>query len=294
MGSQWQSLPLRATSSSVPPLFVKHRFGTSVYTVFLSDLTYIWTESLDRRQIIKRAFDQDTSIDPSEGSDQLSLLLQHIQNALEGKAGTSLAILPGLERGSLIVRASSTLPAPLSSLCWPLHLSQSAQGLLRTELLLPCLARLSQARLEVSSLLGHLKDKDHVISRLIDKMQASGMELNAVFPTSAPAKMSKANIRDSLTKSVKGLKAFDEMTWRRSLPNTALEEPIDFREIGEPSIPSSTFINEQAEENWWVQFDFAPRNLSKESIASHSGQPASIDEDDVLNEPDFQVAQCNH
>ncbi|KAI9812971.1 MAG: hypothetical protein M1832_006450 [Thelocarpon impressellum] len=139
MTSDWRALPLPQNGDARPSLIVKCRFTKSSYVVHLTDLTRIWSESLDRREIIRRALNEDTSIDPSEDSEQLRILLQKIQGAINGDEGTTLHLD---ERGPGEVRLNvqSPLPEPLKPLRWPIHLSTCSPEVLTNELLLPVLA----------------------------------------------------------------------------------------------------------------------------------------------------------
>ena len=254
MEGHWQSLRIAHHSRRLPPLFIKYQLGASAYTVLLTDLTYIWKESLSRKQIIKRAFELDTSIDPSEGYDQLGLLLQHLRSALDGQAATSRKLRSGQEERSLILELEVTLPVPLLPLCWHLHLTPADPDILRTELLLPCLATSSQRRSEVLSLYSLLKEKDYVITRLIDKLQASGLELTAVFPNLVPTRTSKANAREVLIKSVKSLQPFDENSWQEQFSSN-IAENLDERDHGLPyaCLPLKPLPVPQSHGVWWAK-----------------------------------------
>ena len=253
MEGQWQLLQLGHRSRRLPPLFIKYQFGLSTYTILLTDLTYIWKETLSRKQIIKRAFELDTSIDPSEGFDQMSLLIQHLRSALDGHAGTLRKLRSGQEERSLILELDITLPVPLLPLRWHLHLSPADPDIVRTELLLPCLATSSQRRSEVVSLCALLKEKDLVIARLIDKLQTSGLELTDVFPSLVPTRTSKANAREVLMRSVKGLQLFEESSWREQLSST-IAENFDVRDHGlsYACLPLKSLSVPESYGAWWA------------------------------------------
>ena len=82
MASSWQLLPLYFDSLKETPLLSRSSFQTQSYDIFVTDLTSVWSESLDRRQIIRRALNEDTSIDPSQDSTQLKILLDKIKAGL--------------------------------------------------------------------------------------------------------------------------------------------------------------------------------------------------------------------
>lgn len=205
-------------SPRVPSLLIKYGFEQSQYKIFLTDLTYIWTEALDRRQIVKRALNVDTSIDPSESTDQFQILLRNIQKSLDGVEGTVLSMSRVEKSKQLNLHAVTQLPAPLNPLCWPIHLTLASPEVLTTELILPCLGQQFVAKAQIDSLLQQLKDKDHVIGKLADRMQYDGTDFSQVFPGAIRSKVgTKLGVRESAGKLVKGFGDFDEEHWRNTL-----------------------------------------------------------------------------
>lgn len=231
MSSYWKALKLSSNESLTPTLLVKSEFGSSHYKIHLSDLTYIWTESLERRQIVKRALNEDTSIDPSESADQLQLLLQNIQKALDEVKGATLSLCKSGLSQELILRTITPLPGALKPLVWPFHLMSAPQPLLTAELLQPCLSHQFIAKAQIASLKQLIRDKDHVISRLTDKMQSDGTDLSKIFP-GASSLRSGANFhfRESASKFVKGLSEFDDEEWRKFFRNST-QIPSELPEI---------------------------------------------------------------
>ena len=223
MFSQWSRLPV----IHVSPLLVNHDISSSAYSIQVTDLTHIWTESLDRRQIIRRALDGNVSIDPSEGPGQSMKLLQEIEKALKGQPDTSLKIQYPAQPESIEFVATVVLPSPFPDLIWCFRLSRASQELLTSNLLLPCLSELLSAKSEVASLLTHIKEKDHVIGRLTEKLEASGIELTAVFPGAAPPRRSKTNARELVLASIRGLKEFDIQNWRNEVKPSTEDTDIE-------------------------------------------------------------------
>lgn len=216
MSSQWSVL----RPSSLPhlsSLLIKHEISASTYTIHVTDLAYIWTESLNRKQIISRAFDENASIDPSEGPNQFRLLLQNIRKSLRGEADTVLNTRLVSGASSLLLEVVASLPPPLSPLIWPIHLTRAPQELLSTELVLPCLRELLDGRLEVASLLDIIKEKDRVIGRLSDRLGAASVKLDTVFPSAVPGNGSRTGLRESDMSSVKGFNEFDVKEWKHSI-----------------------------------------------------------------------------
>ncbi|MCJ1395606.1 hypothetical protein MMC18_008492 [Xylographa bjoerkii] len=285
MFSQWSHLPV----VDVLPLLVKHDITSSAYTIQVTDLTHIWTESLDRRQIIRRAFDENVSIDPSEGPGQLMKLLQEIEKALTGQPDTSLKIEYPTRPESITLKATVILPSPFPLLTWCFRFSSAPQELFTSEFLLPCLSELLRARSNVASLLTHIKDKDHVISRLTEKLEAAGIELTAVFPSAAPSRRSKANAHELVLASVRGLDEFDVKNWRNGV--RALTEDTNIEVLY-----SQVFKTESP-----AVYD-APNNpLDEHSIYKLAGKSSVMQKSDTIESPqsligykdddgDFQVS----
>lgn len=218
MRSAWRHLALAHLDASIPPLVMKFEIGTSDYTIWLSDLTLIWSEKLDRKRIIQRSFTTDTSIDPSEGPDQLRLFLQKIGDALDQQDNTRLTLVQDDdEKQKLLLRTFTPLPGSLKPLEWFIELAPASQWGLTSELILPVLSLRVTAELEKTSLLQALKEKDQVIAKLTDKLQADGTDLGRLFPGVASSKLGKATSRQILSKSVKGLGEFNEERWQENL-----------------------------------------------------------------------------
>lgn len=216
----WKPFPLRGITS-IPPLLVSSTFTTSSYEIHITDLTYIWTESLSRNEILKRSSDHHTSIDPNEDEDQLQHLLAKLKLAIEGQNKTSLQLqaIPSEHEGGvkdLMLTITAELPAEFSDLVWPLTLKLNEQNQLTSQLTFPLL-KAQQARLEeLDGLIKILKDKDHVIQKLVDKIDAMGADLGHVF-AGAMGKNGKKMGRKYAEDRVSGLKRFDSVLWKREV-----------------------------------------------------------------------------
>ena len=208
----------RKHDDGVPSLLVKYHFGPSNYQVWLTDLTYLWTESLDRRQIVRKALNGDTSIDPSEDSAQLRLFLQSIADALRQRPGTSVTLDQSNDIQKLTLTTLTPLPHPLRPLEWSLILMLAPQPEFASEFLSPLLSKQLTAKTEKISLLQQLKEKDYVISKLIEKLQGDGVDLGKVFPGAMSSKSAAGHTAlGILAKSIKGLREFDQDRWEAEL-----------------------------------------------------------------------------
>ena len=228
MSSSWKLLNPKENQKTTTRFLVKYDFGPASYTVFLTDLTFLWTETLDRRQIVKRALNLETSIDPSEDAHQMQLLLRHVREALEGLDHTAVTVHGKGDADKLTLAASIALPSPLPPLEWPIHCIKASQAEFTTEFVLPCLHSCSLAKLQVKSLLQHMKDKEHVFGKLIDKIQSDGTDLGSIFPGAPRGKVgSRPNAREIAAKSVRGLAEFEESQWQRQFAASSAVSNID-------------------------------------------------------------------
>lgn len=214
MTSPWRPI---GSVPQAPPLLVKYEFTNSQYKIFLTDLTNVWTETLERREIIKKALNLDTSIDPSEDSGQFRLLLRKVQDALEGQEGSHLSLSRGIKPNEVVLHTVTKLPLPWEPLKWPFHLACAQADLLTTELLLPCLSQHFVANAQVESLLHILREKEHVLNKLADKINFDGVNFADLFPGALGSRAGMKVSREQAGKFVKGLNEFDETEWQNTL-----------------------------------------------------------------------------
>lgn len=291
MRPRWKPLQIAHNDVPIPPLLVKTEFGLSSYKVWLTDLTHIWIESMDRKQIIQRAFSVDTSIDPSEDTSQLRLFLQSVEDAIVQRAGTSVEVVQSDNKKHLILQTSTPLPGSLNPLEWKIMLMLAPQSILTTEFVIPLLSQQSIAKAEKASLLQQLKYKDNVISKMIEKMQSDGVDLTKIF-LGAPHPRPGANARQVVGKSVNGFGEFDLEQWQNRIARDrkSLEEVKD--------LVSKAFDADSQEPSGHSQIQDSPdygdwwRNLRHENSqltpATSLLSTADPEENEVV-EGDFQV-----
>lgn len=257
MGRFWEVLGLETSSSRLPPLLVKHEVAGSGYTIRLSDLTRVWIERMNAREIRKKALNTDTSIDPSEDVGQMRLFLRCINDALEQKPGTSIDLAYDEREKNLLLKTFTPLPGSLEPLRWTMELRMEPPFALTEEMVVPLLRQQAIKNVEFASLVQQLKDKDHVIDKLIDTMQANGISLSIIFPGAAALKSaSKSDPRQALCKNAKGLSRFDEQQWRKD----GMHHSAQLSSFGE--VVSSVFQHRSRDEQeamslpdygeWWL------------------------------------------
>ena len=290
MPSAWKPLDLHFKYNGIPPLLVKYEFGPSDYKIWLTDLSYIWTESLDRRQIVMRAFQSETSIDPSEDPTQMSLFFRSIEDALHQRPGTGIK-LDGSQQ--LTLHTSTPLPYPLQPLTWSIVFMLAPRSTFASEFVSPLLSQQLIAKMEKTSLLQQLKEKDNVIAKLIDKMQGDGVDLGKVFPGVVSSKSAAGpNARRAVAKSVRGLEEFDQDQWQNQLgKDYRLSGKLDDtlpQVFDDDSKDSGEALQTSDYGEWWKSVDH------KDSEGQ--GAPLAVKETDakqesVIEEDEFQVIE---
>lgn len=225
----WLPLPL-PSSPDLPVLLISLDIGSASYTVRLTDMANIWTETLERKAICIRGWEENTTIDPSDTAENMSTFLTNLRAALDssqpGHDKTRLELVPGSKakdgEHSLILKITCDLPG-LPPLKWPMILQKSPPSAVATDLVLPLVEAHLTRRREVESLIRTLEQKDAITAKLVDKLEALGTGLEHVFnPLSGKKKVSRATAEDK----VPGLAPFNRRLWRSELgdedsPNNA-------------------------------------------------------------------------
>ncbi|KAF2812892.1 XLF-domain-containing protein [Mytilinidion resinicola] len=211
--SAWVRLRISNAGPRAPPLFLKTSFISRKYTIYVTDLSRVWSEQLDEHAIKERGTSEDNhfgNIDESNFAD----LLETVASALEQSNGNSHKIIPeGTDE--LILQAKLVLPEPLDPFNWKFHLELLSSEDISKQLTLPLLASSFTHRSQINDLVHNLQEKDKVISRLLDQLDSINVGLSTVFPSITGLRASKKTIkRDQAAKHVPGLRTFNEDEWR--------------------------------------------------------------------------------
>ena len=308
----WRRLHLSPSAGAhLAPLLISEAFTPNSYAVQLTDLTHVWSESLDRGGILRRSREQSTSIDPSEG-DQLQIFLDKLKLGLAGAKDTTLAltITAAADRPSLVLDVTVKLPGGLVPLQWPIQLAAAPQAVMTSQLVVPLLRAQHVRMQEIAGLEEMLRNKDHVIQKLLDKLEAQGTELGQIFPQAAGKAGGRKLDRKKAENRVKGLGQFDMNAWRkgrdheRSRDIAGLLEDVFEEDVFEEdnadicgAEPSDLVPEEPG--SWWESIKGITIDLSTGRFSTNgpSGtrkspakpQPALRKEDTIEEDDAFQV-----
>jgi hypothetical protein len=287
----------------MPVLLVSMDTDTAAYSVHVTDMANMWTESLDRKAICIRGWSENTTIDPSDTSDNMTKFLTSLQSALDPSHPSHDQTQLRLMRASssdagddgLTLHITCQLPG-LQPLKWPMHLTKSPSSTVATDLVLPLVQAHLTRHQEVESLIRILGQKDVVLNKLLDKLDALGTGLEHVFnPLSGKKKVSRAAAADK----VPGLEPFSRRRWQSG--GTGSEEGPNNTEAlinevfgGEGlKFESSLDVDEAPKlDQWWLEFNGASTSQRpsqrKTSAARETTPPAPAESMDV-DDDDFQV-----
>ena len=233
--SGWSLLKTTSSKSKkqkqCPKLF--YNFSASAkdgIKLLLTDLISLWRCSLPRSKIISSASEKHTSIDPSESTEQMKVFLDKLALALH--SGTNKLAKDDNEDTNLrplVLKSSIDLPKPLKPLEWTFTLWPQAASELAATILRPALHQLSMAQQKLDSVIEVVKDKDHVIERLLDRVAEKGVDMSLIFPTlTGTSKRGGSGVKvEEARKLVPGMKTFDRSAWEGGFKNNDLGEEAE-------------------------------------------------------------------
>ncbi|KAL4925579.1 uncharacterized protein BDV17DRAFT_271762 [Aspergillus undulatus] len=264
MPEKWQRLCL-ANVGPIPSLLFKYSTTSSGYELYLTDLNYIWFESLDRKAILKRADEYETVIDPSQDLEQFKVLLQKIGKGLQNEPGSKTSLKPSTRASThaLELTVTSELPTPLRPLKWKHFLSKEPQSSTTSHLLLPFIKAEADREARQRSLIEELNKKDWVLAKLFDKIEAMGIDLSTIFPgTSGLRGGRKGPTLAQAAKYIKGLAPFDEQSWREEASKSSSDVGLSVNIVAEMFGQSDSL--QPPPDGWWESI----------SISEGKGPPA--------------------
>ncbi|KAI9648802.1 hypothetical protein NHQ30_003442 [Ciborinia camelliae] len=297
----WKPLQLSSSAGAqLPPFLISSEFNKDSYLLRLTDLTNIWAERVDRDAIIERSTEENTSIDPSEDEDQLSIFLDKIKLGVTGGKDTSLSLQVGAGTRSdplphLLLHVKIPLPGGLKDLEWRYLLRPELPKKTVETLIFPSLVALQEKRRGVEELVELLKEKDEVIQKLVDTLESQGTDLGTIFHQAAGRPGRKVD-RKKASEKIKGLKIFDVGAWRRELGSNKMGDTWELLNnvFGGDDIDSNLpkgFDKEDRVFNWWDHMQGKTVGISKKMMtASPTDLPRrNLEQESIRPEDDFQI-----
>lgn len=241
-----------------------------------------------------RGWSENTTIDPSDTADNMAKFLSCLKTALDstqtGHQETSLRLSPAKSSDAGDDGLTINVKCPLRGfgpLEWPIYLKKMPSSAIASDLVLPLIQAHYDRKREVISLIQTINDKDAVLAKLTDKLDAMGTGLEHVFTALSGRK--KAS-RSSAEDRVKGLAAFSEREWKKALgvedigPNKVSDlvdtvfgdSGLEYRPMMEPERSPEL-------DKWW--HDFKPT-----SQLAHRKQPATAISANTTPPPDKSQA----
>ncbi|EXJ83305.1 hypothetical protein A1O1_06924 [Capronia coronata CBS 617.96] len=249
----WQELQL-PSRRQCPKLFYSLSTESDSITLLLTDLICIWECSLDRYDIVAEASCQHTSIDPSASSDQFDVLLSKIGKSL--KDGQNVLVRTNERDGYVLrLKTSVDLPKPLRPLEWTFKLTPQPSSELAERILRPSLHEVAVSQEKISTLLRIIREKDHVISRLLDRIGSSAVDLSLIFPgiTGVASRKGGHISVTEAKKHVPGMASFDEKSWTKQFANDDGYEGADRTGLGNLVRGcEKCFVHTRAQHEDWI------------------------------------------
>jgi hypothetical protein len=233
----WQVLRHKAAQPrSQPSTFAPPRLlyrlttftsGSTRLHLHLTDLVTLYAAELSRADVIAESSRNSSPIDPTE---QFDVFLNYLAQGLQGKDNVlahGVRSKDGSDTatgsGQLSLTTSTSLPGPLSDLRFTFSLEPQLPSTFSHTILGEAIRYAQSLQTQRDSLLEIVRDKDHVIARLLERVgtQAGG-DMSLVFPTLTGRKSRRGaadggvGIKDA-EKWVPGLKSFDALEWQRGI-----------------------------------------------------------------------------
>jgi hypothetical protein len=298
----WRVLTLSDMSPSqhVPQLLVKPSFQRSSYTVFLTDLSNIWSEELDLSGIVGRALEAESPIEVSkQDTSQLGILLEHVHKSLT-ESDDALRRMAREDTDDISLYTSINLPAPLGSLRWRFHLHKRTPMVLKNELILPLLISSHIQHERVSGLVASINEKDRAINKMLDQFEASNLDLASAFPSIGGSRPGRGIVkREQAARHVPALQPFEEDKWRQETGQLRDGHLSTFGLFQEAlsectsKVPSQLQSEEDADA-WWafLKTKIDPMRSfpkPKQKVKSPAKAPSAHSDDETETEDEFET-----
>ncbi|KAF2434764.1 hypothetical protein EJ08DRAFT_429713 [Tothia fuscella] len=196
-------------------LYIKSAFSDASYDLWITDMYRSWHEHLNKKQIIHRANDNGLQIDLSD-SNNLRIVLGHLQKSLQ--ADDRINADTSQEEEYLVLAAEISLPKPLPVASWIFRPASCTPDEFREQVTGPLFDKIHKQEQSEIDLIQRLKDKDHVIERLLDQVAKVNVDISTIFPALAGhANARKGMSKDEAEALVPALAPFDSQAWQEEI-----------------------------------------------------------------------------
>lgn len=283
--ADWRILP---SSKPNKPLLVQTDFGSTEYIVRVTDINSVWSETLDRVGLVRRAKDVESDINPEEDPSQMRILLKKIEDTLHH--GDNSQVFVRTISGRIELFLTIPLPGGLSDLQWTIQLEKQPASALQAHVINPSLALAFMQKQQIEDLTNKLKDKDAAISKVLDKVESMGLDFGTLFPTARLNR--RLDQRKQIFQQVPGLSVFDKEKWRANASTLEAEgaSPISvLQEALEHS--SSEAVNALAQRLPVAAEGRSPTPARIGDLSADGTRPVKTKEESQSQPSGFEVSQ---
>lgn len=241
--SQWSPLKCKNGPEGVRLYYDFSNSATGMF-VAVTDLRSIWDVSINRDGVVDNAREQSCSIDPAESATQLRTLLYKLKQSLaEGSndIGYSENQDEREHHEHLTLRTRLKLPPPLKLMQWTFYLASRDEKAVAASITLPLVHEATVLKHQMEKLYQVIKDKDHVLSKLLDKIDNSAIDLSLIFPgiSGLKARKHRTDVAEA-SKHVPGMAIFDRNSWEAGIARNHSGDSIDLSHILDCSRANTT------------------------------------------------------
>ncbi|KAE9975838.1 hypothetical protein EG328_002948 [Venturia inaequalis] len=183
-------------------------------SISATDLSRLWHEELEKDDIIWQANRNRIQID-LEDANNFGILLKHLASSVEGDVDIA-------ERKSnrIELKSAIKLPEPLPEATWTFRLELQEDEDFRKHVTVPLIDQIRAHQHNEDDLIQRIKDKDHVVDKLMDALDKYKVDLAGIFPalaTQGPAR--RTSTRAEAEARIPALRPFDLQTWHQGHSN---------------------------------------------------------------------------
>lgn len=195
-------------------IYIKTAFGSDCYSIWATDLSRLWHEELERDDILWQANKNRIQIDV-EDANNFGIFLKHLASSVQGDVDIA-------ERKShrIELKAAIKLPEPLPEATWTFRLELQEDEDFRKHVTVPLLDQIRTQQHNEEDLIQRIKDKDHIVDKLMDALDKYKVDLAGIFPAlSTQGPVRRTSTRAEAETRIPALRPFDAQTWHHGHQN---------------------------------------------------------------------------